>query len=89
MVTFQAFINYVLRGPVDCFVMFYFNDVLIYSENQEQHVCHVTDAAEVARTPAVCQVEEMSVPHLNGTNVSWGTTSCLRGYIWIPLRCRV
>jgi hypothetical protein len=39
--TFQALINNVLRKHLDVFVIAYLDDILIYSENEEDHVKHV------------------------------------------------
>ena len=36
-VTFQAFINNVLRKYLDIFVIIYFNDILIYSQTEEDY----------------------------------------------------
>lgn len=38
---FQALINEVLRDFVKLFMFVYLKDILIYSQNQEQHVTHV------------------------------------------------
>jgi hypothetical protein len=40
--TFQAFINYVLQGFLDDFCSVYLDDVLVYSESEEEHVGHCT-----------------------------------------------
>lgn len=39
--TFQSFINDVLREYLDRFVVVYLDDILIYSESQEEHDTHV------------------------------------------------
>ena len=39
--TFQAYVNHVLREHLDVFVIVYLDDILIYSENQAEHVDHV------------------------------------------------
>lgn len=44
--TFQALINNVLRKHLDIFVIAYLDDILIYSENEEEHVKHVTTVLE-------------------------------------------
>ena len=44
--TFQSMINDVLRPYLDVFVVVYLDDILIFSDNQEQHVQHVTTVLE-------------------------------------------
>jgi transposase InsO family protein len=39
--TFQELINNVLRAHLDIFVVAYLDDILVYSENEEDHVEHV------------------------------------------------
>ena len=39
--TYQALINNVLRHHLDKTVVAYLNDILVYSENEEEHVQHV------------------------------------------------
>ena len=39
--TFQALINDVLRNYLDIFVVAYLDDILVYSENEKDHVQHV------------------------------------------------
>ena len=40
-VTFQELINHVLYDHLNEFVITYLNDILIYSENEENHEKHV------------------------------------------------
>ena len=40
-VTFQAFINNVLRKYLDIFIIMYFNNILIYSQTKEEHMLHI------------------------------------------------
>ncbi len=40
-VTFQSYINFALREFLDVFVIVYLNDILIYSQNEEEHTNHV------------------------------------------------
>ncbi len=40
-VTFQVYINSVLRKFLDVFVIVYLNDILIYFQNEEKHTNHV------------------------------------------------
>jgi len=54
--TFQAYINDVLRPFLDRFCTAYLDDILIYSENKEQHIKHVKQILE-ALTKAGLQVK--------------------------------
>ena len=36
-VTFQIFINNILRKYLDIFIIIYFNNILIYSQTEEDH----------------------------------------------------
>jgi hypothetical protein len=40
-VTFQSYINFVLKEFLNVFVIIYLNDILIYSQNEEEHMNHV------------------------------------------------
>ncbi len=40
-VTFQSYINFILRKFLNVFVIIYLNDILIYSQNEEKHTNHV------------------------------------------------
>lgn len=48
-VTFQAFINHVLGGLVDQFVISYLDDLLIYSESMEHRMQQVTEVQQMLR----------------------------------------
>ena len=37
-VTFQAFINNVLRKYLNIFIIIYLDDILIYSQTEEEHI---------------------------------------------------
>jgi hypothetical protein len=39
--TFQSYINFILRKFLNVFVVIYLNDILIYSQNEEEHTNHV------------------------------------------------
>jgi len=41
--TFQELINHVLYNHLNKFVIIYLNDILIYSENKENHKKHVKE----------------------------------------------
>jgi len=53
--TFQAYINNALRPFLDRLCTAYLDDILIYSENEEQHIEHVKQILE-ALTKAGLQV---------------------------------
>ena len=40
--TFQAFINNVLRKYLDIFVVMYFDDILIYSQTEENYEQYIS-----------------------------------------------
>ncbi len=40
-VTFQVYINSVLRKFLNVFVIVYLDDILIYSQNEEKHTNHI------------------------------------------------
>jgi len=39
--TFQAFMNHIFRDMTDIFVVIYLDDILIFSNSQEEHQVHV------------------------------------------------
>ena len=39
--SFQAYINKALAGFFDTFYVIYFNNILIYSQNQKEHIKHI------------------------------------------------
>ena len=43
LATYQALINNVLRHHLDEIVVAYLNDILVYSENKEEHVQHIRE----------------------------------------------
>ncbi len=43
LMTFQELINHVLYNHLNKFVIIYLNDILIYSENKENHKKHVKE----------------------------------------------
>jgi len=54
--TFQAYINHARQPFLDRFCTAYFDDIWIYSENEEQHIKHVKQILE-ALTKAKLQVK--------------------------------
>jgi hypothetical protein len=47
--TFMRLINHVLRAFIGRFVVVYFDDILIYSKNLDDHVVHVKSVLDVLR----------------------------------------
>ena len=83
--TFQAYINDALRPFLDRFCTAYLDDILIYSENEEQHIEHVKQILE-ALTKAGLQVKPQKCEfHTN--NVEYlGFIITTEAYEWIPRR---
>ena len=74
--TFQRFINTVFTDILDVFVIVYMDDVLIYSDNPEQHREHVW---EVLRR--LCRNKLF----VNPLKCEWGVNTCkYLGYILSP-----
>ncbi|KAF7116923.1 hypothetical protein CNMCM5793_005553 [Aspergillus hiratsukae] len=44
--TFQAYINEAMKGILDDFCIVYLDDILIYSQTEEEHVRHVSEVLE-------------------------------------------
>jgi hypothetical protein len=47
--TFQAYIHQAMGGLLDVFVIVYLDDILIYSQNEEEHIDHVRQVLERLR----------------------------------------
>lgn len=47
--TFVKLMNEILRSFVDRFVVLYFDDILVYSKNEEEHVSHLKYVFEALR----------------------------------------
>jgi hypothetical protein len=48
--TFQAYINQAMHGILDVYVIVYMDDILVYSQNEEEHVEHVKAVLARLRT---------------------------------------
>ena len=62
--TCQAIINDTLRQYLNDFVIAYLDDILIYSENEEDHVKHVTKVLETLSSTGMKVNGEKSVFHV-------------------------
>jgi transposase InsO family protein len=71
--TFQALINNVLRKHLDMFVIAYLDDILIYSENEADHVKHVQmvldclDKYHLRLKPSKCKFHQTELEFLGHT----------------------
>ena len=61
--TFQAFINNVLQGYLDQFVVIYLDDILIYSKTKEQHVQHIRKVLQALQNAGLRVKPEKSLFH--------------------------
>ncbi len=68
--TFQAFINNVLREHLDVFCSAYLDDILIYSNNKEEHIQHVGKILEKLKQAGLyldinkCQFHTQEIKYL-------------------------
>jgi len=68
--TCQALINNVLRAHLDIFVIAYLDDILVYSDNEQEHVQHVKtvleclDKFELKLKPEKCEFHKEEVEFL-------------------------
>ena len=76
---FQALINDVLRDVINRHVFIYLDDILIFSETIDQHICYV------AGEPPLRQSREVRVPPVHHP-VPKGSWSPRGDWRWIPLR---
>jgi hypothetical protein len=71
--TFQALINDVLRQHLDIFVIAYLDDILIYSENEQEHIEHVQivleclDKHNLRLKPSKCSFHKQELEFLGHT----------------------
>ena len=73
---FQRFINTVFADILDVFVIVYMDDVLIYSDNPEQHREHVREVLRRLRRNKL---------FVNPLKCKWGVDTCeYLGYILSP-----
>jgi len=86
LATFQTYINHALRPFLDRFCTAYLDDILIYSESEEQHIEHVKHILE-ALTKAGLQVKPQKCEfHTNNIQYLGLLLSPQRVYEWILLK---
>ena len=61
---FQRFMNYVLRDFIDKGVIVYINDILIYTETEEEYAKLVTKVLKMLINAGLCILLEKSVFHV-------------------------
>ena len=61
--TFQSYINNVLREYLDVFVTVYIDNILIYSENKEEHRVHVRKVLTALNKEGIQLKQEKSEFH--------------------------
>src|SRR5207248_6634236 len=60
---FQQFMNYVLSDLIDKGVIVYIDDILIYTETEEEHIQLVMKVLELLHNAGLCVTLEKSVFH--------------------------
>jgi len=63
-VTFQTFVNNVLRRYLNQFIIIYLNDILVYSKTKKKHVQHVRKVLQTLKKVDLCIKSEKSEFHV-------------------------
>jgi len=59
--TFMSVMTQILHSFLEKFVVVYFDDILIFSRNQEEHINHLTRVLESPKGEIICQLEEVCI----------------------------
>ncbi|CAM8877503.1 unnamed protein product [Rhodiola kirilowii] len=67
--TFQANMNSIFKHLLRCSVLVFFNDILVYSRNWEEHVTHLRevftiDSKSFFAKPSKCDIARLQLPYL-------------------------
>ena len=63
-ITFQIFVNNVLRRYLNQFIIVYLDDILVYSKTKKEHVQHVKKVLQTLQKVDLCIKSEKSEFHV-------------------------
>nr|KYP71898.1 Retrovirus-related Pol polyprotein from transposon opus [Cajanus cajan] len=70
--TFMRLMNHVLRECIGKFVVVYFDDILIYSRSQDDHLGHLREVMMILRENQLFANLEKCTGWRNHPNLRWG-----------------